>query len=110
MDKIGLKSRINLDTLKEKMESFNITYNDKRDTLILRSPKASPAISVDCGGLYWLRVNPETAEIVGIEIEDYRRVFVKRMKQYESLSKVRSFPREPFISDLSQSLQAGCLA
>ncbi len=55
-------------------------YNEDTDILIIQSNENRPAISVDCNGEYWMRVDPETGEILGVEIEAFKKVFLKRHK------------------------------
>ena len=57
---------------------FQVHYNKKTDTLLMQRETDIPAISVDCDGDYWLRVNPKTGEIVGVEIEGFKKVFLKK--------------------------------
>ena len=58
--------------------SFEAQYNSKSDVFLMQSKEDRPAVSVDCDGEYWVRVDPETGEILGIEIEDFKRIFLKR--------------------------------
>jgi uncharacterized protein YuzE len=53
-------------------------YNQKRDILLIYSEEDIPAISVDCGGEYWVRIDPRNGDILGIEIEDFKRIFLKK--------------------------------
>src|SRR5574341_835590 len=55
-------------------------YDRKRDVLFIAisGTERSPAASIDIAGEFWLRVTPDTSEIVGIEIEDFRRIFLAK--------------------------------
>jgi hypothetical protein len=53
-------------------------YNEKRDIFILYSEEERDAISMDCNGEFWVRVDPENGDILGLEIEDFERVFLKK--------------------------------
>ena len=55
-------------------------YDRKRDVLYICKVSAEdkPAVSVDVSGEFWLRVDPETSEIVGIEIEDFKAIFLEK--------------------------------
>lgn len=57
---------------------FKIAYNKKHDTLFIRGQSPRPATSVDLGGEMWVRIDPQTGEILGFEIEDFERVFLAR--------------------------------
>jgi len=71
---------INWNTKKNVLQ-FDVHYNEKTDTLLAQGKIPIPAVSVDCGGEYWIRINPETGEIVGVEIEQFKRVFLKKHKK-----------------------------
>ena len=101
-----LKSRIDMNSLIKNRDSFNVSYNTKRDTLFLQMKNPPPAISVDCDGLFWLRVNPQNGEVVGVEIEGYRKVFLKR---YHELEHMRPSTTKPFVDRISREL-VGCLS
>ena len=52
-------------------------YHEDEDTLFIRPEEPEPAVSMDWNGELWFRVNPETNELVGIEIENFETVFLK---------------------------------
>ena len=106
MEQTDLKSRINMASLAKNRDNFAVNYNAKRDILLLQLKNAPPAISVDCSGLFWLRVNPKNGEVVGVEIEGYRKVFLKR---YRELEHMRPEPTKPFVDRISREL-VGCLS
>ena len=58
-----LKSRIDMNSLKKNRGNFDVSYNAKRDILFLQLKNPPPSISVDCDGLFWLRVNPQNGEV-----------------------------------------------
>lgn len=68
---------IPLDSLKN-IRDFIPLYDSKRDTFFLRPQKAKPATSFDWDGEFWIRLDPVTTEIVGLEIENFESVFLKR--------------------------------
>jgi hypothetical protein len=68
---------IDLTTLKNVID-FELVYYDDDDTFFARPEVARPATSVDWNGEFWLRVDPETGEIVGVEINDFEAVFLKK--------------------------------
>jgi len=63
---------------KIKMETFLCVYHDDEDSLFLRPEPPVPATSVDWNGEFWVRIKPGTGEIVGIEIENFESVFIKK--------------------------------
>lgn len=74
---------IDLNTI-DNIKHFNLIYHDGEDILFARPATARPATSLDWGGELWVRVVPETGEIVGLEIDDFESVFLKK---YPSLAK-----------------------
>ncbi|MBI4496700.1 MAG: DUF2283 domain-containing protein [Chloroflexi bacterium] len=62
----------------KEIAQFRIVYDRKYDTLFVRPEPPRPAIAVDVAGEIWLRVDPETMQVVGLEIEDFATVFLKR--------------------------------
>ena len=74
---------IDLNTLKN-VKNFELTYHDGDDTLFIRPATARPATSLDWEGELWVRVDVETGEVVGLEIDDFEAVFLKK---YPSLAK-----------------------
>ena len=63
---------------KNNILNFKAEYNKRRDILFIYSERDRPAVSIDCDGEYWVRVDPLNGEILGIEIEDFKRVFLKK--------------------------------
>jgi uncharacterized protein YuzE len=73
------KENIQLDTNSIKnIKDFVLTYHEDEDTLFIRPNKPRPATSFDWNGEIWVRVNPENGEIVGLEIDDFEAVFLKK--------------------------------
>jgi len=66
------------------IKSFTPVYHKDEDTFFLRPKKPCPATSVDWEGEFWLRVDPESGEIVGLEIEDFETVFLKKHPELAS--------------------------
>lgn len=62
--------------LKKNIQSFVPLYLEDIDTLIFKLEKPIPAISIDCDGDFYLRYDPISKEIVGIEIEDFEEYFI----------------------------------
>ncbi len=60
------------------IESFIPVYHEDEDTFFLRPEEAHPATSVDWCGEFWIRVDPENGEVVGVEVEDFEAVFLKK--------------------------------
>ena len=57
---------------------FDGAYDKKSDILSMHSKENRPAVSVDLAGEIWVRIDPQTGEIIGIEIEDFKNVFLKK--------------------------------
>lgn len=55
-----------------------LDYDRKSDILHIRPPKARPATSFDIDDEVWIRIDLETGEVVGIEIDDFELVFLKK--------------------------------
>jgi uncharacterized protein YuzE len=96
------------------LKAFTPKYDAKRDVFFLRPSTPRPATSFDCDGELWLRVDVNTGEIVGIEIEDFEAVFLKRHPEVaqawaECKRLVRSQPdriRESFLVILAGFLRS----
>ncbi|KKL51132.1 hypothetical protein LCGC14_2298540 [marine sediment metagenome] len=54
-----------------------IHYSKRADSLIIYFEKPVPAISHDCDGVFWLRIDTE-GKIVGIEIEGFKKHFIPK--------------------------------
>lgn len=57
---------------------FQMLYDEERDVLFLRPDTPRPATSVDWNGEIWLRVDIESGEVVGLEIDDFERFFLRK--------------------------------
>jgi len=57
---------------------FVLDYDKKADIMYVRLPEARPATTIDLNDEVWLRVDLETGEIVGFEIDDFELVFLKK--------------------------------
>ncbi len=77
MDKEINASKINWNTW-DNILKFKVEFNNKRDLFIAYSEDERNAVSVDCDGEFWIRIDPENGEILGLEIEDFKRVFLKK--------------------------------
>ena len=62
----------------QNLKSTAIVYNSDDDTFFIRPKNPRPAVSYDLGGELWIRYNPTTKEIIGIEIENFESVFLKK--------------------------------
>jgi uncharacterized protein YuzE len=80
MDKAMSNAQINWST-RNNLLKCKVDYNEKRDIFIAYSEDEREVISIDCDGEYWVRIDPKNGEILGIEIEDFRRVFLKKHPQ-----------------------------
>ena len=80
--------------------SFTRSYDKRQDILFIHATPKRPAVSLDVGGHLWLRFDPETHEVVGVEIEDFEKVFLVKFpelavgwEQYKPLL-IKPFRRE----------------
>ena len=71
-------------TTMENIKKFSLVYHEGEDTLFLRPRKPRPATSFDWDGEIWVRVDPENGEVVGLEIDDFQGVFLRK---YPELAK-----------------------
>jgi hypothetical protein len=78
-----------------KMTNIECAYYRKEDTLYIRSGAPRPAVSLDLDGEIWLRFDPDTGDIVGLEIDDFESIFLKK---------------HPEISKAWQQAKPHCLA
>ena len=115
-----LRNKIDYDTIDD-INSFVSKYDKEIDTLIIQPKRPIPAVSVDWDGDFWVRMNPDNGEIVGIEIEDYKEFFSKKyhmLKGFSPKSPVvrafimallklgpKPFTKEDFIADLKTACQ-----
>jgi len=77
MGKGKLNYKIDWDTV-DNILTFDVDYDEESDTLFMQSTELLPAVSVDCDEEVWFRVDPKTGEILGIEIEGFQKVFLKK--------------------------------
>ena len=77
MDKKPEPVKVDWATLRN-LQGFEGHYDKKTDILLLQSKENRYAVSVDCDGEYWVRVDPKNGEVLGIEIEDFKKVFLKK--------------------------------
>lgn len=71
-------TRIDMSTLADRAKSFSLVYHDHEDVLFLRPSTPRPAASFDVEGEVWIRFDPETGEIVGLEIDDFEAIFLRK--------------------------------
>jgi len=68
----------------DNIKSFAPVYHEDEDTFFLRAEKPRPATSVDWDGELWIRIDPKNGEVVGLEIEDFETVFLKKYPELAS--------------------------
>jgi len=73
----NLRNKINHNTI-DNIRDFVSNYDKEIDSLIIQRRVPMHAVSVDWDGDFWVRVNPDSGEIVGVEIEDYKGFFSKK--------------------------------
>lgn len=69
--------KIDFDTISN-ISDFVLTYHEEEDTLFIRPSVPRPATSFDWNGEIWIRVDPTTGEILGLEIDDFEAIFLKK--------------------------------
>jgi len=62
----------------DNLRTMSPKYDARRDVFMLRSLPTRPATSFDCDGQFWMRLDVQSGEIVGLEIEDFQSVFLKQ--------------------------------
>ena len=70
------------------IKTFTPVYHDDEDTFFLRPEKPHPATSVDWNGEIWVRIDPTNGEVVGLEIEDFEMVFLKKHPEIAAIKNV----------------------
>ena len=60
------------------LRTATYSYDKSRDVLFVRHGENKPAVSLDVGGHFWVRFDPETGDVLGIEIEDFEQIFLAR--------------------------------
>lgn len=68
---------INLNSL-ENLGLSTIIYRKNIDTFYLHLKTDCPATSYDLEGILWLRVDIQTGDIIGIQIDDFESVFLNK--------------------------------
>ncbi|OGO18685.1 MAG: hypothetical protein A2Z15_04075 [Chloroflexi bacterium RBG_16_50_11] len=66
---------------------YEPTYHKREDVFFIMPSKPQPATSIDWNGEFWIRVKSETGEVLGLEIEDFESLFLKK---YPEIAKVWS--------------------
>lgn len=74
---IGDSPQFGEDTMKNLKDLIPI-YHPDEDALFIRSVNPRPAVSYDWEGEVWIRFDPTTKEVFGIEIENFESVFIKK--------------------------------
>jgi len=74
---------------------FDVEYDPKTDIWFAHSKDERPAISIDRVDGIWLRIDAQTGEILGVEIEDFRKVFLKK---HPEMAKGKDIYIKPIIN------------
>lgn len=69
--------KIDFDTIKN-AKDFILIYHDDEDTLFVQPEEPRPAVSFDWNGDVWFRIDPNNGSIVGLEIDDFESIFLKK--------------------------------
>lgn len=59
-------------------DEFAYSFDKQRDILFMHLLPKRPAVSLDVSGMLWVRFDPSSGEVVGLEIEDFEHVFLER--------------------------------
>jgi uncharacterized protein YuzE len=59
-------------------EGFNISYDEDADVLYISLGNTKPAIALETGNGDLMRVDPETDELVGITVLDFKEKHLER--------------------------------
>lgn len=62
----------------DEFSQFERSYDKDRDILFVYKLPKRPAVSLDVGGHFWVRFDPESGEVLGVEIEDFESVFLAK--------------------------------
>ena len=62
----------------QRFMGFTRSYDSKRDVLFAFEEPKRPAVSIDVAEGAWIRFDPDTEAVVGIEIQDFEGLFLKR--------------------------------
>jgi hypothetical protein len=107
----------------ENLQTYKPLYRKDMDVFYLKPEPNRPATSYDLNGLIWLRIDIETGDIVGVQIDDFESVFLKKYpklaktwKETKPLyahktNKRGDNSKEPFmliLIDFLKSLSADC--
>jgi hypothetical protein len=74
--------KVNFNTIVD-LKGLTPVYHQEYDTFYLRGEKPRPATSYDLNGIAWLRVDVENGDIVGLQIDDFESVFLKKYPELE---------------------------
>lgn len=116
----NLRNKIDYNTI-DNIMSFVSSYDKEADSLIIRPKKPVPATSIDWDGDFWVRIDSDSGEIVGIEIEDYKEFFSKKYSMLRGFAVTspaikdfviallklgpKPFTKKDFIADLKTACQ-----
>lgn len=67
-------------------DGFNISYDEKADVLYISLGSAQPAIALETDNGDLMRVDPETDELVGITVLDFKEKHLERGYEESSCS------------------------
>ena len=67
------------------VSQWHLRYDEQQDTLyIWFGDRPRSAVSVDVDGAVWLRIAGDSNEVVGLEFEDFERVFLPRHPEIQA--------------------------
>ncbi len=71
-------TRKTLDALKK----MTLRYNSDEDVLYLKDDNNVPAVSYDWNGEIWVRFEPVSRKVIGLEIEDFESAFIRKHPKF----------------------------
>ena len=76
---------LNLDPLLEHPETLTTRYDQNLDTFFVHvGPQARPGVSLYLNDEIYIRYDPQTGEVIGLQVENWERVFLKHHPQAAS--------------------------
>ena len=66
----------------QSLAEFSCFYDIEDDVFFAHENPNPPAVSLPVGRHAWLRYDPDTRKVVGMEVEDYERLFLARHPEF----------------------------
>jgi len=90
------------------IKALEFSYHGEDDTAFVHVHQPRPAVSLDVGGDMWLRVDPDTDEVVGLEVHAFAKGFLIRHSKIATFADdTMKAARQKFGPDL-QEIHTDC--